>query len=124
MGVGMACGTGFYLMAVVLTAFVCGGILALNATGFGRKKISDQLLRLRLPIAVDYSKELPSVLDPHVDHAELISVDTIHRGELCELVYRVRLKGGASEKSLIDALLQVNGGNPVTLVHRDQQVDI
>jgi len=124
MGVGMACGTGLYMMAMLLTAFVCGGILALNATDFGKKKITDQLLRLRLPSSVEYDNELPKLLKTHVDHAELISVDTIQKGEIFELVYRVRLKSSASEKVLIDDLLKINSGNPVTLVHRDQQIDI
>ena len=81
MGIGMACGTGFYLISILLSAFLGVAILGMDAFGFGRKFLTDKLLPLRVPTSVSQQEALPVVFLPHVTSAKPISAHTVSRGE-------------------------------------------
>lgn len=49
MAVGMACGTRFYLLAVVATVLICALLWAMDRFNFFAKEAASQLLKIRLP---------------------------------------------------------------------------
>ena len=60
----------------------------------------------------------------HLSHYSLTSVDTVQQGTLAELTYNIRFKARKDEKTFLDGLRELNDNNKITLLFRDQRVDI
>jgi uncharacterized membrane protein YhiD involved in acid resistance len=124
MAIGMAVGTRFYLMAVFATCVVCGFILLMFKLNFFAKEMSERILRVRLPLGMDYEKEFAGVFEEYLEIHRLISLETVRAGVLQEVVYSVTLKRKASPQGLLEALRQHYGNQKVTLVLGQQEVDL
>jgi uncharacterized membrane protein YhiD involved in acid resistance len=124
MAVGMACGTGFYLTAVVFTLFMASVVYFLFRFRIGSMPSSEVLLKVHLPENLDYHSALDQVFFEHLRDHTLLSVESIHGGTLLELVYSIHFKPGASESRLFDGLRAVNGNNKVVLLTGAQNVDV
>ncbi|PKL76843.1 MAG: DUF4956 domain-containing protein [Candidatus Melainabacteria bacterium HGW-Melainabacteria-1] len=124
MALGMAVGTRFYMMAVFACLVICCMILVLYKLNLFAKEISERILRIRLPIGMDYQQSFESVFEQHLDVYRLISLETVRAGVLQEVVYSVVLKKQGSPQALLETLRQVNGNQKVTLVLGQQEVDL
>jgi uncharacterized membrane protein YhiD involved in acid resistance len=124
MGVGMACGTRFYALAVIATVAICLVILAMQRFNWFRLDMQRQVVKVQVPPDEDYTGEIQDVLIPRTSEFELVSMESIRGGALVELMYTVRLKKGVTPASLISELRERNFGQRVTVLTGYDQTDL
>ena len=124
MASGMACGSGFFLTGITMTVVICLVILLLAKIDYGAKRIVDKILTLRVPSHISYQEHFTDCFVKYLAHYSLTSVDSVQQGTLTELTYNIRFRGRKNEKEFLDGLRTLNDNNKITLIFRDQRVDI
>ncbi len=124
MAVGMACGTGFFDLAVLFTLFLSPVIYFLHRFQIGAQPTSEMLLKVQLADGVDHRIAFQEPFFRHLQDHSLLSVETIQGGSALELVYSVHLKKGTREAEFMDAVRTVNGNRKVVLLTGAQNIDI
>jgi uncharacterized membrane protein YhiD involved in acid resistance len=124
MGIGMACGTRFYTLAVVATVAICLAVVVMQRFNWFHLNVQRQVVKVQVPADEDYSDQIQDVLIRHTSEFELVSMESIRGGALTELLYTVKLKKGTEPKTLIDALRQRTFGQRVTILTGYDQTDL
>jgi len=124
MAMGMAVGTRFYLLGAFGCAVLCAVIVLMSKLDVFSKKVTERILRVRMPFARDADSALEPVFRQQLDDSRLISVETAAGGALQELVYSVVPKRSTTVAGLLDAVRAVNDNNKVVLVVGQQEVDL
>lgn len=124
MAAGMACGTGFWLVAIIGTVFICLVMLTLNAFRYGYKDNIDKVLRLRMPAGSDYQEALTPCFKRFLDHWSLVNLSTAQAGLLLDLTFHVQLQRGANERNLVSALAEVNDNQQISLLFNDEHLNV
>jgi uncharacterized membrane protein YhiD involved in acid resistance len=124
MAIGMACGTRFYLLAVVSTfviSFILWGLSSLNM--FARD-VREQILKIRIPGDMRHESLFENVINRYLSRYNLIAVETVQAGLLTELVYGVELKKAEESQALMRELNKLNDNNKVALITGHHEVDL
>ncbi|MCO6451268.1 MAG: DUF4956 domain-containing protein [Caldilineales bacterium] len=124
MGIGMACGVGFYGLAVVATLVISGLNWAMVTFNTFAKDIREQILKIRVPVDIPYDNLFNAVFNRYLNRYDLIAVETTQAGTLNELVYGVELKKSSEAQAMINELRQLNDNNKVALITGQQEVDL
>jgi uncharacterized membrane protein YhiD involved in acid resistance len=124
MAIGMACGTRFYLLAILATVVIGLLWLALARLNLFAKDIREQILKIRLPGDMRYDRLLGDVFARYLTRSDLIAVETVQAGTLNELVYGIELKKRADTQDFISELRRLNDNNKVALITGYQEVDL
>lgn len=109
MTIGIICGTGYLMVAVLFTLVLCVSMFLLTVLNFGEQPKSERVLRITIPESLNYDEVLDEVLEKYTDNYELEQVKTLSLGSLFRLDYNVTLKKGTSIKQMIDELRTRNG---------------
>ena len=124
MAVGMACGTGFFGMALVFTLFCVPVVYFLHRFQIGAMETSEVLLKVHLPENLDHNNAFKESFYEFLQEHSLLSLETIRGGTLLELVYSIHFKQAVTESDFLDALRAVNGNNKVALLTGQQNVNV
>lgn len=115
MAAGLACGVGLYGYAVLFTIFLCLLMAALNIFNFGKKKISQKLLKITIPEDLNFEGAFDDIFEQFTTGHELIKVKTTDLGSLYQIVYTVTMDNITSQKEFLDELRCRNGNLNITL---------
>ncbi|MFW9895314.1 MAG: DUF4956 domain-containing protein [Candidatus Thorarchaeota archaeon] len=77
MAVGMACGTRFYLVAIMLTGVGCGLMYIMTYSRFGAKGLAQDIIELDFPVSRDYSQVLSPIFVRHLKYYTVLGIDSI-----------------------------------------------
>ncbi|MFB4263117.1 DUF4956 domain-containing protein [Nonomuraea sp. GTA35] len=124
MGVGMAVGTRFYLLAVVAAAAISLIIMVMHRFNWFALNVRRQVVKVQVPSDEDLTPSIQDVLIRHTDEFELVSMESIRAGALTELMYTVKVKKGSEPADLIAALRERNHGQSVTVLTGYDQTDL
>ena len=125
MGIGMACGTRFYSLAILATVVICAVILLMNRFNWFALNVQRQVVKVQVPTdGEDYGHLIDDVLIHHTDEYELISTETVRGGALLESAYTARLKKGVKPGELIERLRMINAGQKATVLTGYDQTDL
>jgi uncharacterized membrane protein YhiD involved in acid resistance len=124
MGVGMACGTGFYAVAVVLTIIVCSAIMLMTATRFGSLGSVERIIRIKAPITRNFEHIFDDVLKKFTQSFHLLSVEACRAGTEVELMFSVRVPENFGAEPLLEALSKVNDRLKVQIVGSAHTIDL
>ena len=125
MGVGMACGTRFYTLAVLATLVICAVILLMHRFNWFSLNVQRQVVKVQVPSdSEDYTPMIDDVLIQYTEEYELISTETVRGGSLLELAYTARLKKGAKPGDVIQRLRSINAGQKATVLTGYDQTDL
>ncbi|MFV2103214.1 DUF4956 domain-containing protein [Micromonospora sp. LOL_024] len=124
MGVGMACGTRFYTLAVVAAVAISLIIVLMYRFNWFASNVRRQVVKVQVPPTGNYTEFIQDVLIRYTSEFELVSMESIRGGALTEIVYTVRLKKGAEPGQLINALAERTGGQRVTVLTGYDQTDL
>lgn len=124
MGVGMACGTRFYLLAVIATVVVCLVLLIMHRFNWFHHNVQRQVVKVHVPTDEEYGDRIDDVLIRNTDEFEQVSIETIRGGALLEFTYTVRLKKGRKPTDLLGELRDVTSGQQVTVLTGYDQTDL
>jgi hypothetical protein len=124
MAVGMAAGTRFYLVGLILTIMGSAFIYLMTRFNYGARPGEEWLIKIQLPAGTDYEGLFDLVFEQSLAYHSLITVDTLKQGTVTELVYVGLPKPRVSQKSLLQALKAVNDASRVSIAVGQQQVDL
>ncbi|MFL1430712.1 MULTISPECIES: DUF4956 domain-containing protein [unclassified Nocardiopsis] len=125
MGIGMACGTRFYLLAVLATVLICAIVLLMHRFDWFSLNVQRQVVKVQVPAdGGDHAPFVEDVLIRFTDEYELIGTESVRGGSLLEFVYTARLKKGAKPGDLVAALRSVTAGQKATVLTGYDQTDL
>lgn len=124
MAIGMACGTRFYLLAVISTGIVSGLIWLMTRTNMFAKDAAPLFLKIRVPGDMPYATLFDAVFERYLNRYELVAVETVQAGTLIEVAYSVELKRGGDAQAFMQAIGELNNQNKVVLITGQQEVDL
>ncbi|WP_067172844.1 DUF4956 domain-containing protein [Microtetraspora niveoalba] len=124
MGIGMAVGTRFYLLAVVAAVAISLIVMVMHRFNWFALNVRRQVVKVQVPSDEDHTPAIQDVLVRHTDEFELVSMESIRAGALTELMYTVKIKKGGEPAGLIAALRERNHGQSVTVLTGYDQTDL
>jgi uncharacterized membrane protein YhiD involved in acid resistance len=114
MAVGIACGLGYYLVAILFALTVSLIIYLLSRFQFGQQP-PRQILRIVIPETVSYNGLFDDILGNYAKHFELIGVETVNLGTAFQLEYSVQLHNLKDMKEMLDQIRERNANLKVSV---------
>jgi hypothetical protein len=123
MAVGLAAGMGFIAYAAIVGVALCGVMVLLTLSGYGRPKGENKLLKITVPENLDFTSAFDDILREYTASYTRRRIKTAELGSLYELQYDVTVKKGANEKSFIDELRCRNGNLNIALLEGELRIE-
>jgi hypothetical protein len=109
MAIAMACGTRFYLVALLATGIIATVVLAMHIFDFGsRGGGAEQLLTVQVPPGRDPENTLKPALDKLFDGYSLVSVESGRQGLYTLAVLSVRPRRGVVAHQVLTEIAKLN----------------
>lgn len=124
MMVGLACGMGHILFAVVITIITVIAILVFTHTNFLEPNKKQRVLRVMVPEDLDYEEIFDDIFKKYTSHYDLTQMKTMNMGSLYKLTYDVTIKPGVKEKDFLDEIRVKNCNLKVLLSHPCMEEEI
>lgn len=115
-GIGLACGIGYYVCAVIFTLFLCIVMIILTKLNFGGNSTMKRRLKILVPENLDFEGAFEDLIKKYTLSNKLIKVTTLDLGSIYELDYKIVMKNTTSTKEFIDELRCRNGNLSVSLL--------
>ena len=109
MAIGLACGMGYVVLAVLFFALIAAFLLLLQHLHFGAVGENERMLKITIGENQDYDGLFDDLFQEYTASSELERVKTSNMGTLYELEYRIVLKDEHSLKAFLDELRCRNG---------------
>lgn len=77
MAVGMANGTRFYIVGIMLTVVGCSLMYFMTYTQFGQKGLAQDIIELDFPVTEDYAQVLSPIFVRHLKYYTMLGIDSI-----------------------------------------------
>ncbi len=117
MMIGLACGMGHVLFAVVMTAVAIVAIVLFSFTPFLEPNKHNRILKVVIPEDLDYEEVFDEIFKKYCKNAELVKMKTMNMGSLYKLTYDVTMKHNVKEKAFLDEIRVKNCNLKVLLSH-------
>jgi hypothetical protein len=108
MAIGLLCGAGYALFAVIFTVIANGMIAAFVLLHFADGETGVRYLRITIPEDLDYTTVFEDIFQEYAKKTTLERVRTTNLGNLYELQYTVLLKEERREKEFLDKIRMRN----------------
>lgn len=115
MASGIACGLGFYLLAIVFTVSLGILIYIIFTLDYAKKEDVEKTLKITVPENLHYEGMFDDIFPEYLDRFYLVSVETTNLGTMYQLEYSVISKEGTSDKDLMDAIREKNANLKVSI---------
>lgn len=115
MAAGIACGLGFYVLAVIFTLSLCFLIYLLFAIDYGAKEADERTLRITVPENLHYEGLFDELLAQYTEFSQLKQVETTNLGTMLQLEYSIVRKKDVTDKEIIDAIREKNANLKVSI---------
>lgn len=115
MTVGLACGMGYILFALIFSVIISLVIMFYSHTKFGELMPTVRNLIITIPEDLDYSEIFEDIFDEYTESRKLMSVKTTNMGSLYKLTYEINLNNTEKQKEFIDDLRCRNGNLEIIL---------
>ncbi|WP_100333042.1 DUF4956 domain-containing protein [Bacillus alkalisoli] len=119
MAAGIACGLGFYLLAIIFTLTLCVLIYVLFWFNYGAREESPRTLKVTVPENLQYDGLLDDVFAQYTSYHALNRVQTTNLGTMIQLEYEVLMKEGVKDKEVMDAIRERNSNLNVMINYAD-----
>lgn len=124
MGIGMACGTGFYDIAIALTVITCMVALLMYFLGFGEQGLSERIIRVQTPSTSNFENIFDDTLKEHAEQFRLVSAETTRMGTELELTFALKVPKKFSAEKLMNDLSALNENLKVQVVGSTHVLDL
>ena len=115
MAVGLATGMGYLGIAGIFTVVISVLMLVLDISNFGGRSENERVLKIMVPETLDFEGKFDSTFDKYLSSYSIDEVKTANMGSLYKISYLVKVKPGASLKSMIDELRTGNGNLEIAI---------
>ena len=124
MMVGLACGMGHVLFAVVITIISVIAIVFFTYTHFLEPNKKQRVLKIMVPEDLDYEEVFDEIFAKYTSRVDLVQMKTMNMGSLYKLTYDITMKNGVKEKEFLDEIRIKNCNLKVLLSHPCQEEEI
>ena len=111
-------------MAVFSTFVVSGFILIMTKMNLFAKEIRERILMVQVPEDFPHESAFDDIFRKYFSDVGLISMETVVRGELIELIFSVTMKSRFNPQEFLKEIRKLNENHKVTLIEGQQQVDL
>lgn len=115
MAAGIACGLGFYLLAIIFTISLSALIIILYSFDYGKAEGNNRRLRITIPENLQYDGVFDDIFDEYTYQRSLNRVQTTNLGTMIQLEYDVVMKPDIKDKEMIDALRERNSNLNISI---------
>ncbi|MFR5875594.1 MAG: DUF4956 domain-containing protein [Eubacterium sp.] len=112
---GLTCGLGYWIYAVIAVAVLCVIILILHFTNYAGKKNNTYELKITVPETLNYVGAFDETLGKYCTQYKMIRVKSVDFGALFELSFSVTLKDEKQIRLMMDDLRALNGNLKIML---------
>ncbi|AST93487.1 DUF4956 domain-containing protein [Sutcliffiella cohnii] len=119
MAAGIACGLGFYLLAIIFTITLSLLIYALYIFNYGNREGAPRTMKITVPENLQYDGLFDDVFAKYTTYQSLTRVQTTNLGTMIQLEYEVLMKDGVKDKDIIDAVRERNSNLNVMINYTD-----
>ncbi len=124
LALGISCGVGAIAVSFLgLTAFVAT-ILVLSKVPFTQTARFDGVLKFSLTGSGSNKGIISEQLEKICKRFSLVAMRQASQGELINYVYHIKLKKGFDKDELVDSLKAINGVSGISILVRDQEVEM
>ncbi len=123
MSVGLAVGSGAFVLAIVTTLLVSLFAVLLARFDLFAPERASHILRVRVTNDIDFEDAFEEPLRTLAAAVSLISVESVQAGMMTEVRYAIRLADGVSPRDVVTAFQERNGNNRVILAATDLELD-
>lgn len=116
MTAGLACATGYVLIALIFTVIVSVAMIITVTIPLKDDRTVD--LRITIPETLSFSGVFEDIFKEYTKSYRLIKVKTTNMGSLYKLLYRVELKDKNNIKDMIDKIRCRNGNLEISVTDR------
>ena len=124
MMIGLACGMGHILFAVVITIIAVVAIIFFSYTHFLEPNKKQRVLKIVIPEDLDYEEVFEDIFKKYTSRADLTRMKTMNMGSLYKLTYDITMKNGVKEKDFLDEIRVKNCNLKVLLSHPCMEEEI
>ena len=124
MMVGLACGMGHVLFAVVITIISVIAIAFFTYTHFLEPNKKQRVLKIMVPEDLDYEEVFDEIFTKYTSRVDLVQMKTMNMGSLYKLTYDITMKNGVKEKEFLDEIRVKNCNLKVLLSHPCMEEEI
>lgn len=121
LGIGLACGMGYFTYAAVFAVILCLVMVILNYTNFAKPTSSAMQLKITVPENLNYQGLFDDVFMKYTNSWTLKRVKTSDFGTLFEVDYSIVFKKTMNQKEFIDKLRCRNGNLNIVLTLREYE---
>ncbi len=124
MALGLACGMGYPVLAVLFAIIMSAVNFLYSATRFGEIKHSEvnKTLNITVPEDLDYTGVFDELFAKYTSGHHLIRVKTTNLGSLNRLTYDITLRSPQTEKAFIDDLRCRNGNLEISISIQSDEI--
>ncbi len=119
MAAGIACGLGFYLLAIAFTLSLSVLVYILYVLDYGRREGEPRTMKITVPENLQYDGAFDDIFENYLTHHSLTRVQTTNLGTMIQLDYEVVMKDGVKDKDIIDAVRERNSNLNISINYRD-----
>ncbi len=124
MGIGMAVGTQFYVLAIVATAAISAILWFMFTTNMFANKTRSNILRLRMSSDLPAEALLGDIFDQYLRRHNLIATESVQGGLLIEHVFEVELRDEQDAVTFLNEVRDITNNNKVVLIRGYHEVNI
>lgn len=121
MTAGLACATGYAVLALVFTVVVSAVMLALSLIPMGGQRSME--LTVFVPEALRVANAFDDLFAEYTKSHQLVKMKTSNMGSLYKLYYRIELKDKSQMQEFIDKIRCRNGNLEITVCEYVEGVD-
>lgn len=117
MTVGLACGMGYPLYALIFAVIMGAANIILTASHFGESKKNElnKMLHITIPEDLEYAGAFDDIFGKYLSQYKMTQVKTTNLGSLNKLTYNITLGKAGCEKQMIDELRCRNGNLEINI---------
>jgi uncharacterized membrane protein YhiD involved in acid resistance len=119
MATGIACGLGFYILAILFTLSLSLLIILLYKVDYGQKGQSTRTLRVTVPENLQHEGLFDDIFAYFLEQYNLTNVETTNLGTMIQLEYVIVPKQGVNDRDMIDAIRERNANLKVSINYGD-----
>ncbi len=124
LGIGIACGTSSYRVALIGTIGYCIIAVAINKLPFTREANFDGLLRFNMENDPEDTELLKSILKNNCKQFALVTLRDLAQGSRLDYAYQVKLKSTIDQTTFIQTLSKLRTIKGLSLLMQDTTVEL
>ena len=115
LAIGLACGRGYWLAALVLTVVLAAVLLVLYFIGFASPRTPKMQLKVTIPESLNYKGAFDEVMKKYTKSYKLVKVKSTNFGTMFDLTFVVVFNKDINEKEFLDDVRMLNGNLNIML---------